>query len=60
MHRSPSPSGEDLAATIAATKDFPGVTGRITIDAQRNAKKDAVVLEVVNGVPKYNATVSPE
>jgi branched-chain amino acid transport system substrate-binding protein len=59
MERSPSLSGKDLAATIAATKDFAGVTGRISIDAQRNATKDAVMLEVVNGVPKYAATVKP-
>jgi len=36
------------------------VTGSITIDAQRNAKKDAVMLEVVNGAPKYKATIKPE
>ena len=60
MDRAPSMSGKDLAAAIAATKDFPGVTGSITIDAQRNAKKDAVMLEVVNGAPKYKATIKPE
>ncbi|HZW08293.1 MAG TPA: ABC transporter substrate-binding protein [Phycisphaerales bacterium] len=60
MERSPSLSGEDLAAAIASVKDFPGVTGKISIDEQRNATKDAVVLEVVDGVPKYKATVSPD
>lgn len=59
MDRAPSLSGKDLAATINATKAFPGVTGKITIDPQRNATKDAVMLEVVNGVPKYKATISP-
>ncbi len=59
MDRAPSLSGKDLAATIAATKNFPGVTGRITIDEKRNATKDAVMLEVVNGVPKYAATIKP-
>jgi branched-chain amino acid transport system substrate-binding protein len=59
MERAPSLSGKDLAAAIAATRDFPGVAGKITIDAQRNATKDAVMLEVVNGKTKYVATVSP-
>ncbi|MET0790343.1 MAG: ABC transporter substrate-binding protein, partial [Polyangiaceae bacterium] len=34
---------------IAATKDFEGVTGKITLDAQRNALKSAVVLKVEGG-----------
>jgi branched-chain amino acid transport system substrate-binding protein len=46
MNRAPSLGGKDLAAAIAATKDFAGVTGKITIDAQRNAQKAAVVLEM--------------
>lgn len=59
MDRAPSLSGKDIAAAIAATKDFQAVTGVITIDADRNARKDAVVLEVVDGTPKFVATVSP-
>ncbi|NUQ53934.1 MAG: ABC transporter substrate-binding protein [Phycisphaerales bacterium] len=55
--RAPSMSGKDLAAAINATKDYQAITGKITIDANRNAQKDAVVLEVVNGVPKYAATI---
>lgn len=57
MEKAPSLDGKALAAQIAGTKGFPGVTGRITIDAERNANKDAVVLEITNGVPKYVATV---
>jgi branched-chain amino acid transport system substrate-binding protein len=60
MDKAPSLSGKDLAAAINSTKNFAGVTGTITIDPQRNATKDAVVLEVVNGVPKYKATIKPE
>jgi branched-chain amino acid transport system substrate-binding protein len=60
MDRSTSLEGKDLAAAIAATKDFKGVTGTISIDPQRNATKDAVILEVVDGKPKYVATVSPK
>jgi branched-chain amino acid transport system substrate-binding protein len=60
VERAPSTGGKDIAAAIAATTDFPGVTGTITIDSNRNAKKDAVVLEVVDGVPKYAASIQPE
>src|SRR6185369_1850074 len=60
MDRAKSLGGKDLAAAIAATKNFAGVTGTITINAQRNANKDAVMLEVVDGVPKYAATIKPE
>lgn len=59
MDRAASLGGKDLAASIAATKNFPGVTGTITIDAQRNANKDAVMLEIHGGVPKYVATIKP-
>ena len=52
--------GEAIAAAIAATKDFPGVTGVITIDADHNAVKPAVVLEVKGGKAVYVATVKPD
>jgi branched-chain amino acid transport system substrate-binding protein len=59
LERAESLDGKTLAAAIASTKDFPGVTGKITLDAQRNPTKDAVMLEVVNGATKYVTTVSP-
>ena len=59
MDRSPSLGGNDLAATIAATKNFPGVTGTITLDANRNAVKKAVVLQIKGGKPVYVTSVSP-
>jgi branched-chain amino acid transport system substrate-binding protein len=60
MDSAKSLGGKDLAAAIAATKNFPGVTGSITIDPKRNANKDAVMLEITNGVPKYVATIKPQ
>jgi branched-chain amino acid transport system substrate-binding protein len=59
MRRAPSLDGKDLAAAIAATKDFPGVTGKITIDAQRNAQKSAVVVQMQGGLPIYVTTIEP-
>ena len=59
MRRAKSLSGKDIAAAIAATKDFPGVTGIITIDAQRNARKPAVMLRIQGGKTSYVCTVPP-
>lgn len=42
---------------LAKVRDFPGVTGVTTIDAQRNASKDAVVLELKDGVQTFVTTV---
>ena len=65
MKRAKSLSGKDLSAAINSTKNFAGVTGSITIDAQRNAQKAAVIVEMkklADGtiVPAYAATIAPE
>lgn len=44
---------------LAKTKDFVGVTGKITIDAQRNASKPAVVVKVDGAINRYVTTVAP-
>ena len=44
---------------LSETRDFEGVTGKITMDPQRNANKSAVVLKVVDGAAKYETTVEP-
>lgn len=59
MNRAPSLSGKDLAAAINGTKGFKGVTGTITIDADRNAQKLAVIQKVMNGDFSFAATVEP-
>jgi branched-chain amino acid transport system substrate-binding protein len=60
MKRSPSLGGKDLAAAIAQTKAFAGVTGAITIDAERNARKPAVVLQVKGGKYAFAASIQPQ
>lgn len=59
MERAPDLSGPAIRDAIAATKDFAGVTGVITLDADHNAVKPAVVLKVVGDNGKYVATVQP-
>ena len=49
IDKSPSLSGKDLAATIAATKGFAGVTGEITINGDRDASKSAVIVKIDHG-----------
>jgi branched-chain amino acid transport system substrate-binding protein len=48
-----------LRDMIATTKDFPGVTGRISLDASRNAVKPAVFLGIENRNYKFVALVEP-
>lgn len=51
-----------LKDAINATKDFAGVTGKITLDPGRNAVKPAVVLELDPAAAafKYKETIAPE
>ena len=49
IKRAGSTEGPKIRDALAATKDFPGVAGKITIDANRNAQKPLVILEVTNG-----------
>jgi branched-chain amino acid transport system substrate-binding protein len=51
--------GPAVRDALAQTKDFPGVTGRTTIDAQRNASKPAVIITVENGHFRYVETIAP-
>jgi len=57
--RAKSASGPDLRDAIAATKDFDGVTGKITLDKDRNASKPAVVVRIQDGKQQYQTTIAP-
>jgi branched-chain amino acid transport system substrate-binding protein len=58
--RAGSTDGDKVRKAIGATKDFPGVTGAITINAERNAVKPAVILKVENGKYLLVETITPE
>ena len=49
-----------LRERLAQVTGYPGVTGTITIDAQRNAQKPAVVVEVTKTGPKFVESISPD
>ena len=59
MKRAGSTDGQKVRDALAATKNFPAVTGTITIDANRDASKAAVILQVKDGQFKYLETVEP-
>ncbi len=48
-----------LRDAIAATANFDGVTGNISINADRDAEKALVFLKIENGEFKYSTTVNP-
>ena len=59
MKRAKSPGGQDLRDALAQTKDYPAVTGKITINEKRDAVKSAVVVKVSGTDYKYVTTVNP-
>jgi branched-chain amino acid transport system substrate-binding protein len=59
MRRAGSAESKRLRDALAATKDFPGVSGKITMDADRNPVKPAVILKVEGGKFRYAATIAP-
>ncbi len=59
MKRAGTTDPDKVNAAIAATKDFPGITGKITLDEHRNPTKSAVMLQVKNGKFAYVETIAP-
>ena len=59
IKRAGTTDADKLRATIADTKDFDGVTGKITIDPKRNASKSAVMIEIKDKQFVSVATLEP-
>lgn len=57
--RAGSTDGAKIRDALAATKDFSGVTGLITIDNDRNARKPVVIIAPMNGKMTYKETIQP-
>lgn len=60
ISRAGSTDGEKLREALAHTKDFPGITGLISMDAHRNAVKPAVVLKLLDVRFIYQETIQPD
>ena len=49
IKRANSLAGKAIRDALAATKDFPGVTGNVTFDENRDARKPIVMIEIKDG-----------
>jgi branched-chain amino acid transport system substrate-binding protein len=59
IRRAGSTEGKRVRDALAETKDFAGVTGTITMDADRNPIKPAVVLKVEGGRFRFVTSMAP-
>ena len=59
MKRAGTTDGAKVRDALAATRDFDGVTGRITIDEHRDATKPMVILQIKGGQFKLVETINP-
>lgn len=59
IKRAGTTEGKALGAAIAGTKDFEGITGKITLDDKRNASKPAVILTIKDGKFSFVQSLAP-
>jgi branched-chain amino acid transport system substrate-binding protein len=59
IKRAGATEGAKIRDALAATKDFEAVTGKISINAQRDADKPAVILQVKDQKFHYIETINP-
>jgi branched-chain amino acid transport system substrate-binding protein len=60
IKRSKTDTPESIRDAIAETKAFPGATGSITINAERNADKPIVIVQIKDGKFTYRSTIDPK
>lgn len=60
IQRAGSTDGTKIRDALAATQNFPGAGGSITIDAHRNASKPIVIVKIENGQFKYVTSIKPD
>jgi branched-chain amino acid transport system substrate-binding protein len=58
-HRAGSTDRAALKKALAATRDFPGITGRTTLDENRDALKDAAIISVRGGRCVFVESIRP-
>lgn len=59
LKKSPDLTPKAIRDEIAKTKEFPGVTGKITLNEKRDAVKSAVVVQVNGATNKFVTTINP-
>ena len=60
MERTTEVTPQNIRDELAKTKDFPGVTGKISINENRDAVKPAVIVQIENEKRKFVTTVNPQ
>lgn len=56
LKRAPTPTREAVRDALANTRDFVGVTGRLTMGPDRNPEKDVVIVRLENGRFRFAAS----
>lgn len=59
ISRAQSLEGSEIAQALAATKDFAGVSGTVTMDKNHNPLKGVVIIKVEKGKFVYQTTIQP-
>lgn len=59
IKRADSTDPEKIRVALAATKNYPAVTGATTLNDSHDAVKNAVIIEMKDGKQMYKATVKP-
>ncbi len=59
MERATTIDSKNIRDEIAKTKDYAGVTGKISLNEQRNAVKSAVVVKVDGNTNRFVTTINP-
>ena len=59
IERAGTTDGHKLRDALGSTKNFKGVTGTITLDAERNPTKSAVILMVKDGTFQFVESIAP-
>ncbi len=59
IKRAGSDEPQKIRDALAATRDYQGVSGSLTMDENRNAKKRIVILKIENGAIKFADAMTP-
>jgi branched-chain amino acid transport system substrate-binding protein len=59
LRRAGSTDAQKIKNAIASTKNFAGVTGNISIDEKRNARKSAIILKTTETAATFQERVNP-
>jgi branched-chain amino acid transport system substrate-binding protein len=59
IRKANSAEPDKIREALAATKDYPAITGSTTLNATHDAVKSAVIIEMKDGKQMFKATIKP-